>query len=920
MIINEEEYTKITTPRQDVLFKKGYLSRPKKYTTTPTNTNESGTATGSSSVNGATTDGSEAAIGSGTVSTAESVTSDSTYLTDGHLLDYPAPLPYFGYIDHQSGVLVMNGFAVDNSGFSYMNGGQTYIYPPNYHCPSSSFNEGGPTENADELDPAASICDPNQATELLDGVSETAPTINGLEASESDTRFNGIPEETVEGLVNGNDGEDSNQQVPQQQSMLSPLDGSYDYAQFYNALYYPGCMVAPFPVLGNEMYYDQFGGVSEEDQARQQSFRKRKKRYRNWDEYPPTFYPDGTVDTMYQYPHVSCFSENGISELTEVPADVSVSEPNPSDRTVTTLPPITENVDTTNQNSSELPSSHQTEPRASSSLSSHPPNTQKVEDSCNSSTVCQPSGKPRSHVQKTRKKDLIEMTRAFAEQNIDLTRPVSLYKSSDEKASETNEWKTVRNGKEITIKEDREVDSKSTIKNRKEESEPVANEKLFFDDCKPDQAIATGVSDETKRGKKDVASKKGKKTAKGKGKKQKKPGSSAQHTGFEVIEPEFFSKTKIEEPPVSYHEKVDADDEEDQASNNNEHEAVQISNSNEYESIDSMLVIEQSMEEDGADDDDEQCLENDLQGIQLSDLQIEECCPESEECHQNEEEVKQSIGSESQESEILSVSEQLIIQNSTPDVEANVEMHINVEVHEVPPLDLTEANEADGSATTSNQANTEDIDLIETKLMVDCNLPLHPTESTSVIQLDEFEVEVEEEEQKCKHFSSDQYSEDFDSGVQSPAAFTNSSSDSKDRKFSASSTGSQDIHLTDAVTRWLSETLNNKKLEEMFVLPENPLLLHRIYSYNYNVLNGDDTLVLSSDTYSSSSEDEVDDSFDSDYMSDVQVKNREQNGGPEGQQKTELKKDQLAKQTANGHCLLKGGDHSNHKQKRCIIM
>lgn len=204
---------------------------------------------------------------------------------------------------HHSVSLV--GFAVDNSGFSYMNGGQTYIYPPNYHCPSSSFNEGGPTENADELDPAASICDPNQATELLDGVSETAPTINGLEASESDTRFNGIPEETVEGLVNGNDGEDSNQQVPQQQSMLSPLDGSYDYAQFYNALYYPGCMVAPFPVLGNgkddevvfrnldshlkvliiaEMYYDQFGGVSEEDQARQQSFRKRKKRYRNWDE------------------------------------------------------------------------------------------------------------------------------------------------------------------------------------------------------------------------------------------------------------------------------------------------------------------------------------------------------------------------------------------------------------------------------------------------------------------------------------------------------------------------------------------------------------------------------------------------------------------------------------------------------------
>lgn len=32
IIFNEEEYTKITTPRQDVLFKKGYLSRKKPWT------------------------------------------------------------------------------------------------------------------------------------------------------------------------------------------------------------------------------------------------------------------------------------------------------------------------------------------------------------------------------------------------------------------------------------------------------------------------------------------------------------------------------------------------------------------------------------------------------------------------------------------------------------------------------------------------------------------------------------------------------------------------------------------------------------------------------------------------------------------------------------------------------------------------
>jgi hypothetical protein len=39
-----DEYTRITTPRQDVLFKKGYLSRPKKYTQLLTE-NGDGTAT-----------------------------------------------------------------------------------------------------------------------------------------------------------------------------------------------------------------------------------------------------------------------------------------------------------------------------------------------------------------------------------------------------------------------------------------------------------------------------------------------------------------------------------------------------------------------------------------------------------------------------------------------------------------------------------------------------------------------------------------------------------------------------------------------------------------------------------------------------------------------------------------------------------
>ncbi|CAH1987282.1 unnamed protein product [Acanthoscelides obtectus] len=48
---NEDEYTRITTPRQDVLFKKGYLNKPKNYQT-QTSTGTSTTSTGNSTGNG----------------------------------------------------------------------------------------------------------------------------------------------------------------------------------------------------------------------------------------------------------------------------------------------------------------------------------------------------------------------------------------------------------------------------------------------------------------------------------------------------------------------------------------------------------------------------------------------------------------------------------------------------------------------------------------------------------------------------------------------------------------------------------------------------------------------------------------------------------------------------------------------------
>ncbi|XP_065083057.1 uncharacterized protein LOC135705315 [Ochlerotatus camptorhynchus] len=919
VIINEDEYTKITTPRQDVLFKKGYLSRPKKHTTSSTNGNDNGAATGSSSVNG-TTDGSDVATASGSVSTAESVTSDSAYLTDGHLLDYPAPLPYFGYID-QSGVLVMNGFAVDNSGFPYMNGGQTYIYPTNYHC-QSSFNE-----DVDGGELAASDDDKNQSNDTFDDVEvvEAVPVTlqeNAEVCLLNQTRLNSISEENGQDVVNGEvDIADLNQQVPQQ-PILSPFANSFDYAQFYNAFYYPGCMVAPFPVVGNEMYCDQFGGMSEEEHARQQSFRKRKKRYRNWDEYPAEFFPDGTIDTMYQYPNVLCIPETEVTDSTEVPVDGIISNPTSTDQAVPTQPSTTaENTDIAGHNSTnELPSSQQSDINSASLRPSKSLNAPKLaERSQHLNTVSKAPGRQRSHAQKNRKKDLIESTRAFAEQNIDLTRPASLLRPPDVQQSESSEWRTVRNGKEVTIEEDRELRSVGTKNLSNVVLESPSNVKLFYDECKQEPSVAscdstTAVSEETKRPKKETIGRKGKKTAKGKGKKSKKIGLSQK--GFELIEPEFpVSEISNESELV---ESTDAADEAVPPNENavkedvgdSEHEIIEA----EQEGVLSSISNEQvtagcALNLENDEDYDVECLEEDLRDIQFSDLQIETV----DHVANQQEKVIDAIG---KQCETLNIPDDSIVQVISQNNPEHIDTTKKDEPHEVP-SELIEESKLSSLTATCIQACAEDMDIIENKLTENCNLPFNPTELSSPDKTVQYEHEDDDDQQKCKHFSNDEYFENFDSGVQSPAAFTSSSSDSKERKSSTSSFGSQEIQLTEAVTKWLSETLSNKRLEELFVLPEDPILLHRIHQFNF--LNFDDSLVLSSDTYSSSSCDEAEDSVDSDYMSDVQAKNQEVNG-LDGQQKTEPKKDQLAKQTANGHCLANGGGHSNHKQKRCIIM
>ncbi|GJQ83450.1 hypothetical protein Trydic_g8577 [Trypoxylus dichotomus] len=97
---NEDEYTKITTPRQDVLFKKGYLRKPKNYQT-QTSTGNSTASTGNSTGNG----------------TPDHQSADGTEGTD---------------LEYESQFVFPNGF-VDQNGIYYINSYEHYplvVYNP----------------------------------------------------------------------------------------------------------------------------------------------------------------------------------------------------------------------------------------------------------------------------------------------------------------------------------------------------------------------------------------------------------------------------------------------------------------------------------------------------------------------------------------------------------------------------------------------------------------------------------------------------------------------------------------------------------------------------------------------------------------------------------------------------------------------
>jgi hypothetical protein len=103
-----DEYTRITTPRQDVLFKKGYLNKPKTYQT-QTSTGNSTTSTGNSTGNG-TPD--HQSTGTPCASPNEQTTQTAT-VSD---------------LEYESQFVFPNGF-VDQNGIYYVNSEYKNVSP-----------------------------------------------------------------------------------------------------------------------------------------------------------------------------------------------------------------------------------------------------------------------------------------------------------------------------------------------------------------------------------------------------------------------------------------------------------------------------------------------------------------------------------------------------------------------------------------------------------------------------------------------------------------------------------------------------------------------------------------------------------------------------------------------------------------------
>jgi hypothetical protein len=106
LFLDVDEYTRITTPRQDVLFKKGYLSRNiNKTATTNTSLNTASTTANSTANSSATTSDPDSSVNSLSPATTPSMEQYGSGIQDSEYGQQPYFYPGYGY--DESGMFVI---------------------------------------------------------------------------------------------------------------------------------------------------------------------------------------------------------------------------------------------------------------------------------------------------------------------------------------------------------------------------------------------------------------------------------------------------------------------------------------------------------------------------------------------------------------------------------------------------------------------------------------------------------------------------------------------------------------------------------------------------------------------------------------------------------------------------------------------
>ncbi|KAG5677895.1 hypothetical protein PVAND_007612 [Polypedilum vanderplanki] len=281
---NEDEYTRITTPRQDVLFKKGYLSRMNSNKTANNNNNNT-SIIDSTGPNSTSNSDPESSLSVSTLSPATTPSMDYCQM-DSQDFTATTPIYYPGYYD-ESGMLV---FPMYNGYNYYPQNGSTppvylmpypYQFDPFFMAPNT---EVPANDNTDE-----------QQQQSQENENDNEDTEN----KEKEVSCNGEIEnnQIIEGEQNNEEGDEKdvkqeqgelisnepNEQTPKQCFPIYANELGYIYPYtngFYNGFY----------------YYNGIPGTTRPSKG------KRRKRYsssRSSNSYPPP--PRSTAETTTDY-------------------------------------------------------------------------------------------------------------------------------------------------------------------------------------------------------------------------------------------------------------------------------------------------------------------------------------------------------------------------------------------------------------------------------------------------------------------------------------------------------------------------------------------------------------------------------------------------------------------------------------------